>query len=146
MTHQLLDSSDPFGKYQVSLHGGNYQRGYDIFFGRSDASCRRCHKVSGSGGEVGPDLSKIGLEKDRSYLLESIVNPNEKIAKGFETAILVMDSGKVITGIVKEETDKIISVMLKDGTLIRVNKDEVDERAPGRSGMPDDLLKTAITL
>jgi len=138
---KLLDSSDPFRKYQVSLHGGNYQRGYDIFFGRSDASCRRCHKVSGSGGEVGPDLSKIGLEKDRSYLLESIVNPNEKIAKGFETAILVMDSGKVITGIVKEETDKIISVMLKDGTLIRVNKDEVDERAPGRSGMPDDLLK-----
>jgi quinoprotein glucose dehydrogenase len=138
---QLSESNDPYRKYQLTLHGGNIQRGYDIFFGRTDASCRRCHKVSGSGGEVGPDLSKIGLEKDRKYLLESIVNPNTKIAKGFETAILVMDTGKVITGIIKNETANAIKVMLKDGTLVNVNKLEVEERAPGRSGMPDDIVK-----
>ena len=138
---QLFDSSDPLAKYHVALEGGNRQRGFDIFFGRSDASCRRCHKVNGSGGGVGPDLSKIGAEKERQYLLEAIVNPNAKIAKGFETAIIVLDSGKVITGIVKEEQQDHLSVMLNDGTPVRVNKDEIEERAPGRSGMPDDLIK-----
>ncbi|MBD3676704.1 MAG: HEAT repeat domain-containing protein [Planctomycetaceae bacterium] len=138
---QLSQTGDPFRKYQVALKGGDRQRGYDIFFGRSDASCRRCHKVNGSGGEVGPDLSKIGFEKQRDYLLESIVNPNAKIAKGFETAIIVTDRGKVITGIVKEETDQSVTVMLNDGTLVRVDKDEIEDRAPGRSGMPDDLVK-----
>ena len=97
--------------------------------------------MNGSGGEVGPDLSKIGFEKQRDYLLESIVNPNAKIAKGFETAIIVTDRGKVITGIVKEETDQSVTVMLNDGTLVRVDKDEIEDRAPGRSGMPDDLVK-----
>jgi quinoprotein glucose dehydrogenase len=138
---QLAEKNDPLAKYRITLEGGDKQRGYDIFFGRSDASCRRCHKVNGSGGDVGPDLSKIGADKERQYLLEALVNPNAKIAKGFETAILVTDSGKVITGIVKEETDDHLSVMLNDGTPVRVNKDEIEERAPGRSGMPDDLIK-----
>ena len=60
----------------------------------------RCHTVRGRGGDVGPDLSSIGF-KPREYILESIVNPNKQIAKGFETAILQMDDGKVHAGIIK---------------------------------------------
>jgi quinoprotein glucose dehydrogenase len=141
---QIADSSDPLKKYQVSLKGGDRQRGYDIFFGRSDASCRRCHQVNHSGGEVGPDLSMIGKEKDRKYILESIVNPNAKIAKDFETAVLVMKNGKVITGIVQDQSTVIIShikIMLNDGTVMVVQVDDIEERVAGRSGMPDDLVR-----
>ena len=72
------------------------------------------------------------------------MNPNAKIAKGFETAILVMENGKVITGIVKEQSTTILStqkIMLNDGTLITVHVDEIEERATGRSGMPEDIAK-----
>ena len=121
--------------------GGDVERGRSIFFGRSSASCRRCHKVAGSGGEVGPDLSKIGKEKDRNYLLEAIVDPNAKVAKGFETVILVTVDGLVHSGILKSEDDRIVQLMTPTGALVSVSKDEIDERANGQSGMPQDLVK-----
>jgi quinoprotein glucose dehydrogenase len=122
--------------------GGNAERGRSIFFGRSAASCRRCHKVAGSGGEVGPDLSKIGKEKDRNYLLEAIVDPNAKVAKGFETVILVTVDGLVHSGILKTEDDQVVQLMTPTGALVSVAKDEIDERANGQSGMPQDLVKS----
>ncbi len=123
------------------LEGGNAEQGRTLFFGRSAASCRRCHKVNNSGGEVGPDLSKVGKEKDRNYLLEAIVDPNSKIAKGFETVILVTMEGKIHSGILKSDDDKIVQLMTPTGALVSVAKDDIDERANGQSGMPQDISK-----
>jgi quinoprotein glucose dehydrogenase len=138
---QTLDPADPLAKYRVSLEGGDAKRGADIFFGRSSASCRRCHSIQNSGGAVGPDLSVIGKEKDREYLLEALVVPNAKIAKGFEPVIAVMDSGKVYAGTKKSDEGEALQLMLADGTVISLPKDEIDELAKGQSAMPDDLIK-----
>lgn len=136
-----LSTDDPLAQYRVALEGGDYARGYEIFFGRSSASCRRCHKVQGSGGEVGPDLSIVGKEKNREYLLEAIVTPSAKIAKGFETVIAIMDSGKVYSGIVRSDEGETLKLMLADGSIIDLKKDEIDETAKGQSAMPADLIK-----
>ena len=132
---------DPLAKYRESLAGGDAANGRSIFFGRSAASCRRCHKVGDDGGAVGPELSKIAKERNREYLLESIVYPNAKIAKGFETVVLLMDSGKTYTGVVKEQDDETMKLMDANGALITVRKDEIDDQAKGLSGMPADLIK-----
>ena len=60
-----------------------------IFTTKAELECVRCHKVNGpngelAGGEVGPELSGIGARQTRTYLLESIVDPNKQIAQGFE--------------------------------------------------------------
>ena len=123
------------------LEGGDAARGETIFFGRSDASCRRCHKVNGSGGEVGPDLSIVGKEKDRKYLLESLVDPNSKIAKGFETVVIVTIEGRIHSGILKEETNELVRLMSPQGAIITVAKEDIEERATGQSGMPVDITK-----
>lgn len=138
---QKLDPADPLSKYLVSLEGGDAKRGFDIFFGRSSASCRRCHSIQNSGGAVGPDLSTIGKEKNREYLLEALVAPNAKIAKGFEPVIAVMDSGKVYAGTKRSDDGETIKLVLADGTTISLQKDEIDELAKGKSAMPDDLIK-----
>lgn len=138
---QKLDPADPLSKYLVSLEGGDAKRGYNIFFGRSSASCRRCHSVQNDGGAVGPDLSAIAKEKDRKYLLEAIVAPNAKIAKGFEPVIAVMDSGKVYAGTKRSDDGTTLQLMLPDGTMIALPKDEIDELAKGQSAMPADLIK-----
>lgn len=46
-------------------------------------TCTACHKVGGQGGEIGPDLSKIGATRDKNYLRRAILDPNAEIAKGF---------------------------------------------------------------
>lgn len=93
----------PTALFSECLQGGDAERGAEVFFGRSAASCRRCHKVRGNGSDVGPDLSGVARDKDRRELLESIVDPNAKIAKGFETLIVVTVQGKILSGIVKSE-------------------------------------------
>ncbi|MCA9058084.1 MAG: c-type cytochrome, partial [Planctomycetaceae bacterium] len=123
------------------LEGGDAERGREIFFGRSAASCRRCHKISGSGGEVGPDLSAIGKDKDRNYLLEAIVDPNAKIAKGFETAVIATAEGQILAGIVRGEDDQTLQLMTPQGAIVTVAKSDIDDRAVGQSGMPADISK-----
>lgn len=128
-------------KWSDCLNGGDIEQGKTIFFGRAAASCRRCHMVNGSGAKVGPDLSEIAKEKDRAYLLESIVEPNAKIAKGFETTIIIDINGKIHAGIIKEDNDDVVKLMSPQGAIITVAKDDIEERAKGLSGMPADLAK-----
>ncbi|WLD11980.1 PVC-type heme-binding CxxCH protein [Planctellipticum variicoloris] len=134
-------AADPLREYREALEGGDVERGREIFLSRSEVSCRRCHKIAGNGGEVGPDLSKIGLDKSREYLVEAIVDPSRQIAKGFETVVFAMDDGKVHTGIVKQEDADTVQLMNSMGETIKVNKKDIDERATGKSGMPEDLIK-----
>ncbi|MCA9267024.1 MAG: c-type cytochrome, partial [Planctomycetales bacterium] len=130
-------AGDPLAPFRECLDGGDAQRGEEIVWGRSEASCRRCHKVGERGGEVGPNLTLVGKEKTREYLLESIIVPSAKIAKGFESATLILDSGKVETGIVKSETDDEVLLVKPDGEVVPVAKASIEERAPAQSAMPE---------
>jgi quinoprotein glucose dehydrogenase len=49
--------------------------------------------------------------------------------------------GLVHSGILKEETDKLIRLMSPQGAIITIAKDDIDERAKGQSGMPVDITK-----
>lgn len=131
----------PLAAYRETLIGGDAQRGRGIFQSRSELSCQRCHKIAGRGGDVGPDLSRIGKDKSREYLLESLVLPNNQIAKGFESAVLLLESGQVATGIVKKEERDLLHLMLSDGSVQIFAKSDIEERIPSQSAMPANLIK-----
>ena len=133
-------ASDPMAKYQVSLHGGDAVRGEKMFRERVALSCVRCHKVNGTGGEVGPDLTNVAKDKDRQYLLESIVQPSKAIAKGYESVVLFTDDGRTITGILKSEDEDRIFLMSDDERSFSIDKSTVEERETGQSAMPADLI------
>ena len=106
-----------------------------------DRSCVRCHKVGDSGGEVGPNLSGIGEDKTREYLLEAIIHPSRSIAKGYESVLVQTIDGSVISGILRSETDDEMVLVTAEGNLIRVPQDDIDDVVPGKSSMPEDLIK-----
>lgn len=134
------DRGDALWQHLDSLEGGDASRGKFVFE-RTELSCRRCHKVDSVGGDVGPDLSKIGSDKDRRYLLESIVKPNAKIAKGFETVILDTIDGISLSGIIKSQDDDSITLIDVEGKTKTIPKDDIEQQATGKSSMPDDLIK-----
>jgi quinoprotein glucose dehydrogenase len=134
-------SDDPLAAYRLAIAGGNVERGRKTFFERSELSCVRCHKINDRGGEVGPDLSKIGGRQKRDYLLEAIVLPDKQIAKGFDPVVIVTESGKVYAGIIKEDDGKEIRLMTAEGNVVAIPKAEIEEQARGRSAMPEDLIK-----
>src|SRR5262249_13379419 len=132
---------DALAGYREALAGGNAEAGRDIFYHKTEVSCLRCHKLRGEGGDVGPDLTGVGARQKREYLLESIVDPNKQIAKGFETVVLALADGHIVSGIVKEEDGKQVRPMTAEGKLVTVKKDDIDERQAGKSAMPADLVK-----
>ena len=134
-------SNSKTDQWSECIEGGDVDSGRTIFIGRAAASCRRCHMVNGSGASVGPDLSGVAIRNDRRYLLESIVDPNAKIAKGFETTVIVDSDGKIHSGIIREETDTLVRLVTPKGEIVTIQTDEIDDRAPGLSGMPADITK-----
>lgn len=52
--------------------------------------CLGCHKVGSEGGAIGPDLTRIGARLSTAQIRESILNPDARIAKGYEKFAGVM--------------------------------------------------------
>ncbi len=109
----------------MSLVGGNAEAGKKVFVERNELACVRCHKIGDKGGEVGPVLTEIGKQKTREYLLESIVHPNKEIAKGFDTVVIELDDGSLVTGIVKSETPTELTLINADAKTFTVKKDAI---------------------
>lgn len=137
------DGTDPTSAYTEALVGGNSTLGRKIFLEDASVSCLRCHDIPGAGlitggGTVGPPLGEIG-KQDRQYLLEAIVAPNSKIAKGFETIVITTDDGQIHMGVLKEETDDELRLMTPQGVSITIDKSTIDERQSGASAMPETI-------
>jgi quinoprotein glucose dehydrogenase len=135
------NAKDPMSYFRESVVGGDAESGRRVFFEKSEVSCLRCHKVAGIGGEVGPDLTGIGKKYKRDYLLESLVDPNKQIAKGYESVVVTLQNGKLLSGILKSEDAKELRLMNADGQIIAIPKAEIEDRGRGPSAMPSDLTQ-----
>ena len=62
---------------------GDPKRGEQIFWEHPVAACKNCHILKGQGSAVGPALDGIASRKDAAYILESLINPNAKLAEGY---------------------------------------------------------------
>lgn len=119
---------NPVKAYSAALTGaGNTERGKEIFY--KVQKCITCHRVGDEGGSVGPNLSDIGKREKPDYILESIVDPNKKIVKGYETQLIVTLEGRVFTGTLQSEDE--YEVVLADArSQHKIKKEDIDEREP----------------
>jgi len=72
------------GADEVKVAAGDAKRGEELFHNSPTAACAACHTVGGAGGAVGPILDGIAVRSDKAYIVESLMEPNAKLAKGFE--------------------------------------------------------------
>jgi putative membrane-bound dehydrogenase-like protein len=103
-------------------------------------TCQRCHILYGIGNKVGPDLTGSN-RANLDYLLSNIVDPSAVMAKEYQQTIIVTDNARVISGLVRTEDDKSVTIQTAD-SLVVIPKGEIDERIlSDKSMMPDDQLK-----
>lgn len=138
---EKLAATGAMSKYSICLEGGDNKRGRKVFESNEAVSCRRCHSVKPGEMLVGPNLASVGVLRKPTEILESIVDPNAKICEGFETAVLQMDDGKVVTGIIRSETKDKILVIDAEAKLIEVDTAAVEERVKGKSAMSEGLAE-----
>ena len=53
----------------------------------------------------------------------------------------MLTDGQTVTGILKSEDAKEVRLMTAEGKLVVVAKSDIDERQPGKSAMPEDIVK-----
>lgn len=137
-----ISRDDELAPYRVALTGGNIEDGKKIFFERAEAQCVRCHRIAGQeseGGQVGPELTKIGAQKDRIYLMESILFPNKHIAEGFQSVLVIMKDGTSFAGVVQSESDAELVLNSPEDGIVKIKKADVTGRERGISSMPESL-------
>ncbi len=128
-------SSDALAAWLPSLEGGDPVQGAKVFESHPAAQCMRCHSGGHGGGDAGPDLSGVGLRGDRRYFLESLINPSAKVAMGYGIASVTLKGGKVVAGILVEDTTDHVDID-SAGKVFRVSRTDVASMTPAISAMP----------
>ncbi len=123
-------------RYEATISGGDASRGRALFVGHAQAQCIRCHKVAGQGGDVGPDLSRLGAKTDRRQFRQSLLEPDAMISLGFGVVTLALEDGRVLSGTLKNETNEQLEILTPDGQRHLIPQSSVERRTDPKSPMP----------
>jgi putative heme-binding domain-containing protein len=102
-------------------------------------TCAVCHTLFGEGGKIAPDLT--GSQRGNpEYLLTKLLDPSAVVARDYQMTVVTTTSGRVLSGLVKEENDKTLTLQTQN-EVVRVDKSDIEERRRSeQSMMPDGLL------
>jgi putative heme-binding domain-containing protein len=117
-----------------ALVGADPAHGRQLFV----KTCASCHKLFGEGGDVGPELT--GSQRaNLDYVLENVLDPSAVVAKDYQMTVIGTKDGRVITGIIKAENDKSVTVQTQNEKIV-LPKGEIESRAKSPlSMMPEGL-------
>ncbi|MEX1024734.1 MAG: HEAT repeat domain-containing protein [Planctomycetota bacterium] len=134
----LLDPK--LAPYLDGLAGGDAQRGKRLFES-TELSCLRCHSVTGDwSAQIGPSLHDVARQLPALEQVASIVDPNRRVARGFETELFFpLDDSPPIVGRVNVETPDSVQVIDAEGVLHDLSKSSIDVRRKDLSSMPEGL-------
>jgi cytochrome c oxidase cbb3-type subunit III len=138
-----------------AIVNGDPVNGKKIF--SETAGCSNCHMINGSGGLLGPDLSRVGASRSVSYLIDSIRQPDKELSSGmldpnnhyglplvYDTVTVVTADGRRITGVARNEDTFSVQLLATDQSLQfflkKDVKDVIHERKSLMPPYPEDAL------
>jgi putative heme-binding domain-containing protein len=120
---------------------GNAERGKLLF---NTVACASCHKVGGTGGKIGPDLSAIGTTLSAERITEELLWPNRQVKEGYSVVRVITAEGKIHQGYQRrtQESEAAGNLVLQDPAtkkLVTIKKQNIDQRQTTGSIMPGKL-------
>ncbi|MGB4711023.1 MAG: PVC-type heme-binding CxxCH protein [Fuerstiella sp.] len=127
-------------EFMAKAHPGNGRRVFS-------KTCQNCHKLFGTGGEIGPDITGSN-RANLDYILENALDPSAVVGRSYQMTVVALESGRVVSGLLKNESDSAITIQTINDTVV-VPKSEIEERSLSDvSMMPerqfDALSKTDV--
>ncbi|MFO0902144.1 MAG: PQQ-dependent sugar dehydrogenase [Pirellulales bacterium] len=120
---------------------GDRDRGKLIFFS-DGARCRNCHELDDREQSLGPTLREV-MKKypDPTELLRHVLQPSLKIDEPFAAYTAVVEDGRVVTGLLIEQSTKQVTLKTADRKQIVIAREALEElRRSDKSLMPDRVL------
>ena len=122
-----------------TLLDGDKARGHLVFNG-AKAACASCHAIGYRGGQIGPDLTRVGAIRTERDLLESIIYPSASFVRSYEPVVVVTKDGETRSGLIKRETSDSMMVVSGPANEQQIARSEILEIHPGKvSVMPEGL-------
>ena len=103
---------------------GDPQAGRAVY---ESQGCASCHRIDGSGSDLGPDLSAVGAQSSLRYLRDSIVNPSAYIPLSYRSVNVTSASGVKTRGLHLNEDDYSIQLRDVDGNPRSFMKNDLKE-------------------
>jgi putative heme-binding domain-containing protein len=123
----------------MKVSSGDARRGQVVFHSEK-AACFTCHAIGYRGGDVGPDLTKVGQIRSERDLLEAILYPSASFIRSYEPVLVGTTDGKVQNGLLKNETSEEILLVTSANQQVRINRSNIEEIRPSTvSVMPAGL-------
>jgi putative membrane-bound dehydrogenase-like protein len=132
--------NDVIAAYQPALAiTGDADRGKAIFL----RECTVCHRFGNQGHDIGPNLSDYGRKRlPPASLMTQILDPNREVSSEFVNYVVVLNNGKIVSGIIASQTPGSITLKReKNETVTILRKDIEAIKSSGKSLMPEGLEK-----
>jgi putative heme-binding domain-containing protein len=95
--------------------------------------------LEGQGTAVGAELASI-RDDGREAIMLNILDPNREINPKYLTYSVTTNEGRVITGMITEETPNNITIRQADGVAVPIPRSNIEEmESTGMSYMPEGL-------
>ncbi len=118
-----------------SLKRANLREGQKLFA----ASCGACHKLYGTGGSIGVDLTGAGRH-NLEYLLENILFPSAVVPAEFRQTTLTLKDGRAFNGIIRSRNAQSVALAMIGEVATVSRADIAQESTSILSMMPEGLL------
>lgn len=124
--------------YQKSLSLlGTALEGKKIF----EKHCANCHRASGIGFEIGPNLAAM-KSRGKAAILSNVLDPNREVNPSFNSYIVQLDDGRNVNGMITNETSNSITLTSANNKAQTVSRDQIEAiKNSGLSLMPEGLEK-----
>ncbi len=121
------------------LKDGDIRRG-QLVFNSSKAACSACHAIGYLGGNIGPDLTRIGGIRTERDLLESILFPSASFVRSYEPVMVSLQNGKSLNGVIRTDAADEIVLGIGPNEEVRILRNDIEDIQPSRvSVMPAGL-------
>jgi putative heme-binding domain-containing protein len=102
--------------------------------------CGACHSLFGEGAKIGPELT--GAQRaNLDYVLENLIDPNALIGKNYQMTIVSLNDGRVVSGVIDNENEAIVTLKTTSGKMTIPRSDIEDLTTSAVSMMPEGQLE-----
>jgi putative heme-binding domain-containing protein len=137
LTSTELTQADRDGIYkEIAKATGVADNGKAVF----RRICVACHKYGSEGVEYGPHMDGVASRLKKEDIIESVLDPNAKIAPGFLTTNVETKDGLALTGFVANETPDVLTMKVAGGIMQDIKVANIKKRENiKQSSMPEGL-------
>jgi putative heme-binding domain-containing protein len=143
--NQLFAASDAPSQHArleqllAELPRGDVRRGQALF-NSSATACSACHAIGYLGGNLGPDLTRIGQVRTERDLLESIAYPSASFVRSYEPVVVLTRSGDQFSGVLRKDAADEVVLGTGPDAETRIARADIAELRPGSlSVMPEGM-------